>query len=738
MDTPLRSYRQRLVVYAVWHTNFEHGPRIADALCTHLNAQPTQPGGGGLGIPVLFRCHPTATGVPRPIDFAESRNTAVVILVDDELVTASGWDQYCENLWNAARAASPAGAHRVFPVRLSPSAFNLSAKLAAINFIRPIEAPPGQPLTADQVRLGLTDDWDATWTRLSNAVVHELCRLVLARPRLDHEAAKPARLPEDQRVTIFLSHTKADGVAVAQNIKVYIQNDTQLRTFFDANDIPYGEEFDPVLRRKVGGDDAALMIIHTDAYSASEWCLEELLEAKLHRRPILVVNAVAAGEERAPVYAGNVPTRPHAPAGRAPRYDRIVGRMLLEVLRRDHFIQNFSDVRDLFELPADIEPLPYPPEPLTLADLKVAQVKTSRFVYPDPPLSRGELRRLEALDSKITLTTPLLLLATGARSADRTDPSTTDSPGPTPRLQGVRVGVSVANSPDLAECGLGPWHFNEATVSFARYLLACGADLCYGGIPELAKGPDGASPPNFLDQLLEMVRAYKRQGDDAGKGARLANYVAQVYKGQFTAAFRAKWKNVLDVEDVPAGVPDPGNDAAAADRAYYTARCLTAMREKMTEQIQARVLLGGKLRGFSGKYPGLVEEAYLAMSAPSPRPVYLVGAFGGGARAVIHALQRRPTDPYVPALSRAFYEEHDPGYKALAAVYDREQAAGRDEGLAHEKLSDFFAEKGVDVLTGHNGLSMAENQRLFETPHVVEIVYLVLLGLGRTLGDRGQ
>ena len=739
MDTSLRSYRQRLVVYVVWHPKFEHGPKIADALCAHLNLLPTQPGGGGLGIPVLFRSHPTLGGIPGPIDFAEARNTAVVILVDDEMVAAPGWGSYAEDLWDGARSASPAGAHRVFPVRLSPSAFHLSPdRLAAVNYIRPLDPPPGQPFTAEWVRIGLTEGWDTTQTRLKNAVVHELCRLLLARPRVDHEAADPARLPENQRVTIFLSHTKADGVPVAQKIKEYIERETQIRTFFDANDIDYGTEFDPVLKRAVGADNAALMIIQTDAYSCSEWCLEELLEAKKNRRPVLVVNAVAAGEERAPVYAGNVPTRPHSPEGHPPRYDRIVGRMLLEVLRREHFIQNFDDVRALFGLPGDVEPLPYPPEPLTLADLKAGGVTTSRFVYPDPPLSRGELRRLEVLDDKITLTTPLLLLATGARSADRADPSTTDSPGPTPRLEGMTVGVSVGNSPDLAEAGLGAWHLNEATVSFARYLLACGADLAYGGIPQLAQGPEGATPPDFLDQLLEMDRAYKRQGDRGGPGVRLTNFVAEVYRHRFAAGFRARWKGVLDLRDVPAGIPEPAAEADAAERAYYAARCLTAMREEMNRHIQARVLLGGKAYLFQGKYPGLVEEAYLAMTAPVPRPMYLVGAFGGAARAVIDALRRKPDDPPVPVLTRGFQEERDPGYKALAAVYDRERAAGRDGGLAYEEMARFFAEKGVGFLSRYNGLTVDQNQRLFDTPHVVEMVYLVLLGLGRTLGARGQ
>src|SRR5262249_29961483 len=161
--------------------------------------------------------------------------------------------------------------------------------------------------------------------------------------------------------------------------------------------------------------------------------------------------------------------------------------------------------------------------------------------------------------------------------------------------------------------------------------------------------------------------------------------------------------------DVPSDValPDP---AGEAEKKYSTARSLTAMRRQMTRSTRARVLLGGKSFGFEGKYPGLVEEAYLAMQGANPQPVYLVGAFGGGARSVIDALQGEDT----PVLSREKHELGDPGYKAMAAVFDREAAAGRAEPIDYPALANFFRTRGVGFLSRHNGLTEAENQRLFE------------------------
>ena len=56
---------------------------------------------------------------------------------------------------------------------------------------------------------------------------------------------------------------------------------------------------------------------------------------------------------------------------------------------------------------------------------------------------------------------------------------------------------------------------------------------------------------------------------------------------------------------------------------YIWSRSLTEMRSQMNDQTAARVLLGGQVSGFKGKYPGLLEEALFALRAK--KPLYLVG-----------------------------------------------------------------------------------------------------------------
>jgi len=69
------------------------------------------------------------------------------------------------------------------------------------------------------------------------------------------------------------------------------------------------------------------------------------------------------------------------------------------------------------------------------------------------------------------------------------------------------------------------------------------------------------------------------------------------------------------------------------------ARCLTAMREELVTQTQARIMMGGKMLDYKGKYPGLVEEALLTLAAG--KPLFLLGGYGGATRVIIEALQGR-------------------------------------------------------------------------------------------------
>ena len=74
-----------------------------------------------------------------------------------------------------------------------------------------------------------TDDDDRLLTKLTEAMCLRLREAVVG------QVSDP--------IKIFLSHAKADGTEVPKQIKNFIQTETQCHSFFDENDINYGQDF---------------------------------------------------------------------------------------------------------------------------------------------------------------------------------------------------------------------------------------------------------------------------------------------------------------------------------------------------------------------------------------------------------------------------------------------------------------------------------------------------------------
>ena len=192
-------YQPRLAIYAVWHQRFERGREIAERIYAHFSRDPERPSARGLGIPVFFRSATEADAqAPPPIAFDSAQHTAVVVLVDAEMVTAGpAWKGYVTNLWE--QAADVSERHRLFPVAFTKGAYNLSRSIGEANFIRlQDEALETAPM------------------RLLNRLTNDLARLLTQRPTVAslRTSADPSASPPKMR--LFLSHAKLDGEETAQ------------------------------------------------------------------------------------------------------------------------------------------------------------------------------------------------------------------------------------------------------------------------------------------------------------------------------------------------------------------------------------------------------------------------------------------------------------------------------------------------------------------------------------------
>lgn len=229
------------------------------------------------------------------------------------------------------------------------------------------------------------------------------------------------------------------------------------------------------------------------------------------------------------------------------------------------------------------------------------------------------------------------------------------------------VGVSVSDpgEVELERRGLIADHTKHAFVEIARQILAAGGSLAYGGHLE-AEG--------YTATLIALLRTYSKA--DRPSLERVRQYLARPIWEKLTPPQRKDLATYTTWIKVPA--VGEGDDRAALAREY------TAMRVRMTEDIDARIVMGGKVSGYTGRWPGIVEEAYLALAAG--RPLYVAGGLGGAAARVADLLRGAWPDDLV--------EEADvPGPTAneLRAVFfeaDLRNRLDEDENALLMKTAD--------------------------------------------------
>ena len=257
------------------------------------------------------------------------------------------------------------------------------------------------------------------------------------------------------------------------------------------------------------------------------------------------------------------------------------------------------------------------------------------------------------------------------------------------------VGVSISDSPDLRVFGLSDGHLRDAMAETALEVLASGWSLAYGG--DLRRH-------GFTELLAEFVMRYRGHPRHCGAGD-VTDYLAWPVhirmKTEELAEFEAQHGPAVRFVLLRLDGTRLGREERQAlrvqkpDEDEWT-HGLTAMRRVMRGDIQARILLGGRVEGYRGAMPGIAEEAWLSLE--TGQPVFLLGGFGGCTRDIAETIGL--VDPWAGS---------------------RGEWAGRAR----------FREYSPDNL--RNGLSPDENADLARTPHIEEAVTLVLRGLRRVL-----
>jgi hypothetical protein len=273
---------------------------------------------------------------------------------------------------------------------------------------------------------------------------------------------------------------------------------------------------------------------------------------------------------------------------------------------------------------------------------------------------------------------------------------------PSNALNRVPVGISVSESADLPRLGLDPKHAELAIGELTRAILIAGGRVVYGG---------GISPPGFTQMIMNEVRRYGSPGS-------LTICLAYTeYRGLPLEELRSVDRRLgaaglLEYLDLSGNVVDLQADWAhegqAVNHPRLRERALTGLRRHMTEITAARVVVGGRLSGFQGRIPGVLEE--INLSVMSGQPLYVAGGFGGAAAAAVRSLGIDELQ-WAPD-SFPTYDPND------SRVVD-----------ALQELHELATETSFGSLD--NGLDFIEKAQLSATHRPGEIASLVAVGLSR-------
>lgn len=481
----------------------------------------------------------------------------------------------------------------------------------------------------------------------------------------------------DQKIKLFISHAKKDCLNEAKQFRDYLNSSTKLSTFFDENDILDGNDF----RKQIEGNiiSSLLVVLKTDIYSEREWCRNEVIIAKRNKIPTIVVNCISKRVKRMFPYIGNCPMVQYTG-----NWDDIVLVLLRTALNQVYQSYLLDIIKDNNSNISNY--IPCTPELFSFITIKD---KEGKILYPEPPLGNEELLVLSDYSENISFVTPTEALANDFFN-----------------IKDKKIAFSVSESDDIHKYGCSKTMLKDVVLELSRYILKAGGELVYGG--DLRNDGYTESFENFSYQ-------YGCKEKFETRPFYFTNYFAWPIYLKMSKSDQARFIHnrvqTVFVDPTVGAMVDKFVPPVENENLEIWAKSLTKMREKMEQDVNARIIIGGRLSRFKGKYAGVLEEFLIANK--SKHPIYLIGGFGGAAKAIIDIRKGESVD-------LEYWAYTTPQYKEFVEFYN---LANQD------KINYELIIKEIKDAKLNNGLTAAENERLASSINILEIVSLILKGL---------
>jgi len=279
-------------------------------------------------------------------------------------------------------------------------------------------------------------------------------------------------------------------------------------------------------------------------------------------------------------------------------------------------------------------------------------------------------------------------------------------------LNGKKIAISVSLNDDLEKKGFSEQHLNDISIEIARYIIANDGAAMYGG--DLRVG-------GFTYYFSELSNQYKKPND---KSFKFINYFVFPNTKALTREVRIDFMSKqIDVKvvELPKEIDvDENKDYRPFENnkdRFILCECFKNMRIQMAKDCNARILVGGKVSGYLGYMPGVIEEALFTFL--EKKPFFLVGGFGGATDKLIRWIKGENAAELTDDFQ--YNTEFQKGY--MEFIKDKYEYPN------YKSIKEAFSNCDVKMLSELNKLSVEENEILFESKNIHEIVYLIMKGL---------
>lgn len=666
-----QSFIAPLSVYFIWHPADE---AIAKPVFNHcyslLSRDVNRPFSRSMNLPVFIRTSSNKS-IPNSIQVLSQR-TIAFIFISLEVAADDQWVEYIKSCIKLPDSVC------LIPIALDRDALRLNDVFNGRNFIRSYE---------------FESQYFNEYIFITLA--HEIYRYAL------NENLSKMALGVDTALKLFLSHAKNEehGVGLTQALKNFIDH-SSMRNFFDASDIAPGYRFSDEIEGHIKG--STVIAIHTDSYSSRYWCQREIICAKENDRPIIAVDCLEEFEDRRFPFATNIPGIHMHLDGEPTKQDllRVLSAALLETIRFFYSKMLLMEFKRVGWIQQESMLLSRPPELSDISRLLDQETKNihkdKMMVYPEPPVYIEEITLLKQLDIKVE--TPLTIDLCS--------------------ISKKNIGITISDPSDeeLIRIGQAGQKLVQLSQDLARYLLSRGAILHYGG--DLRE--DGFTEFLFHEALALQARTLDQN-------IHIENHIAwpihltdteQVKRWKVNFRIVAKMIEYPPHPDSLKFIPNTNQFLAPSntDNQYVWSRSLSKMRRTMIQLCDARISAGGRQSGYKGIMPGVLEEIIIALE--QERPLFLLGGFGGITTNVCNLIESR-TIP--KELTQSWQIENNAGYKELL---DKAEAMDSNYRPNYQLIVEKLCNANL-----RNGLSEEDNIKLFHTPFIEEVLYLIFKGL---------